>query len=96
MMMWKVKLRLLIDRITNLLPKKKKAVVKPDFQHLLYAQRKTEPKKSLGSHAIAFLLPVVRECGMVIWGDLKWVMTRRRQSSEDAWAEAVERMGIGK
>ena len=91
----KVKIRLMLDKVSNLLQKKKKPA-KPDFRHLLYAQRKAEPNKSSAEVAIAFLLPFVRECGMVIWGDLKWVMTRRRQSSEDAWAEAVERMGIGK
>lgn len=90
MPLWKVKIKLLVDRITNIFKKKKP--VKQDFRHLLYAQRQTEPTKSLGSHAIAFLLPFIHECGVVVWGDLKWVMTRRRYSADDVWAEAVERM----
>jgi len=86
----KMKLRLLIERIKNLFKKKKP--IKPDFRHLLYAQRKTEPQKSRTEVAIAVLSPFVRECGVVAWGDLKWLMTRRRQSSEGAWADAIERM----
>jgi hypothetical protein len=89
-MLMKVKMKMLIDKVSNLLPKKKP--VKQNFQHLLYAQRTTEPQKSRMEVAIAFLLPFVRECGMVMWGDLKWIMSRRRQSSEDVWADAVERM----
>jgi hypothetical protein len=86
----KVKIRLMLDKVSNLFKKKKP--VKPDFRHPLYAQRKAEPQKSMGGHAIAFLLPVVCECGVVVWGDLKWVMTRRKRCAVDVWAEAVERM----
>ena len=90
MPLMKVKIRLMLDKVSNLFKKKKP--VKPDFRHPLYAQRKAEPQKSMGGHAIAFLLPVVRECGVVVWGDLKWVMNRRRYNPNDIWAEAVERM----
>ena len=89
-MLWKVKLKLLIDKVSNLLPKKKKPA--PKYGSLLYAQRKTEPQKPKENRAIAFLLPFVRECGAVMWGDLKWIMTRRNRCAADVWAEAIERM----
>jgi hypothetical protein len=79
----------MIDQITNLFKKKKP---QPRFGGNLHQLRREPVQKPVKSRAIAILWDFIGECGMIVWGDLKYVMSRRKQSSEDAWANAVEQM----
>lgn len=88
-MLLKVRIKLLVDQITNLFKKKRP---KPKFSGQLYQLRPQPIQKSMKTVAGAVLRDFIRECGMIVWGDLKWVMSRRKQSPEDAWASAVEQL----
>jgi hypothetical protein len=79
----------MIDQIKSIFKKKKPA------QRLggnLYQLRREPVQKPVKSLAIAILWDFIGECGMIMWGDIKYVMSRRKQSSEDAWAGAIEQM----
>lgn len=86
-MMWKVRIKLLIDRIANLFKKKKPL---PRFAGPLYPQHKNVPQKSRAEVAVAVLLPFVRECGVIVYEDLRWLINRRKEPVEEAWARAAE------
>jgi hypothetical protein len=94
MVLWKVKIKLWTDTILNLFGKKKKP--DPRFRSPLYMQRQIGLQKPKQNLVIAFLLAFVRECGMVAYGDLKWLVNIRKPEAADvAWNHAVERMRKG-
>lgn len=89
MMMWKVRIRLLIDRVKSLFQKKK---AKPRFSGSLDQFRPRPAKKSVKDVAGAILWAFLTECGMIVWEDIKYVMSRRKQSPEEAWQRALEQV----
>lgn len=88
-MIWKVRIKLLIDQIKSIFKKKKPA---HRFSGQLYQLRPTTAPKPVKDRAIAILWDFIGECGMIMWGDLKWLMSRRKQRPEDVWANVVEQM----
>lgn len=87
-MLWKVKLKMLIEKVSSLFKKKKRT---PRFPLPPYMQRKLTVQKPAKDRAIAVLLPFLHECWVVVWGDLTWLVNRRKKSDE-IWKDAVERV----
>jgi len=91
-MMWKVRVRLLIDKIKRLFKKKKP---QPRFSGPLYQLRPQPAPKSMKTRAGVVLLAFLCECGVIVYGDIKYIVTRGGQgamSSEEIWARALEQM----
>lgn len=91
--MWKVRILLIRDRIKNLFKKKKP---QPRFASPLYQLRKEPVKTPAKNRAGVVLWAFLRECGVVAYGDLKWLITRRKQSVEESWTYAAEQVRKGR
>jgi hypothetical protein len=85
-----LRIRLLIGK---LLERKKKPVSK--FSGPLYQLKKP---KDLAKQPHFFMVayqtlePFLKECGNVVYGDLKWLFTHRKTTAQQKWDEAVIQM----